>query len=177
MASIVNTIAKTPVVSAYTHDNAMTLTLTFQDGRTLQLDATTLSQDIINSATLHGLKQKLIDAAAIGRDAATGRSATLDDKYDAVREVFDRITLAEGATWNKVRVGGESATVGGLFVRAIMSMSPGKTRADVVAYLDALTKEQRAALKTNQRVVTAMNDLRETSEVDTDSLLDGIIGG
>ena len=172
MSTIIN--ANKSAVSALVNDAEMTLTLEFANGQRLSLDATTLTQDIINAATLHGLKQKLVDAAAIGRDPVTGRSATLSDKFDAVKEVFDRITSTNG-TWNKVRAGGEGQK-GGLLVRALMQLG-NKTRDQVTAHLDTLTKEQVSALRLNKRVVDAMAALRPTVDTDTDSLLDGIIGG
>lgn len=166
-------VQSTAISCDISEDN-MSLTLTFGDGRALRIeDVTRLSQTIINMATLHGLKQKLVDAAAIGRDPTTGRSATLDDKYNAVKEVFERIVSADG-TWNKIRAAGEAPT-GGLFVRAMMKLS-GKTKDEIAAQLEKLNKEQLSALRANKRVVEMMATLREP-DATADSLLDDIIGG
>lgn len=168
------TATQSAAVSAVADDASMVLTLTFKDGRTLAVDATGLNQSIINSATLHGLKQKLVDAAAIGRDPVTGRSATLQDKYEAVKEVYDRITATEG-TWNKIRAAGDGGVQsGGLLVRAIMQLS-GKTRDEVVAQIEALSKEQRTALRANKRVADVIATFKDTSE-ESDDILAGIIG-
>jgi hypothetical protein len=171
MAQVLAT--RTPTVAAAVNPDAATLTLTFSDGRTLSLDATQLSESIVMEATLHGLKQKLVDAAAIARDPETGRSATLSDKYEAVKEVFDRIVSPTG-TWNKIRSAGE-APVGGLFVRALMQLG-GKSRAEVTTSLEALTKEQRSALRANKRVVEAMAAMREPSDA-SEAVLAGFLGG
>lgn len=167
------TSTQTAAVSASINDATMVLTLTFKDGRTLDIDALSLNEDIRNAALLHGLKQKLVDAAAIGRDTETGRSATLSDKYEAVREVYDRITGPVG-TWNKIRAAGDGVQSGGLLVRAIMQLS-GKAREEVVAQLDAMSKEQRTALRANKRVAEVIATFKDTSDT-SDELLASIIG-
>ena len=129
------------------------LTLTFSHGESLVLDASTLTADIAMAATMHGLKQKLVDAAAIARDTATGRSATIADKYAAVKEIFDRITGTE-PTWNKV-IKSAPSMKGGMFLAAMMELT-GKPREAMVAYLEGLSKEQTAALKLNPRVAVIM---------------------
>ena len=86
------------------------LTVTFSNGKVLEVDVSTLAADITLQATLHGMKQKLVDAAAIGRNTDTGRSAPIDDKYDAVQEVFDRV-VGQGL-WNKSRGDGSGSNKG-----------------------------------------------------------------
>lgn len=130
-----------------------TLTLNFSNGKELEVDVTKLSAEIIQHATLHGLKQKLVDAAAIARNTETGQEATIEDKYAAVKTVFDRITSANG-TWNAVREG-EAKVAGGIFLRAMMEMT-SKPKDEMQTALEALSKEQIAALKKNPRVVDIM---------------------
>lgn len=133
-----------------------TLTLNFLTGEELSINLATLSDEIRTQAALHGLKQKLVDAAAIARNPDTGLSATPADKYDAVKTVFDRITQPEG-TWNAVRESGEKH-VGGLFARALMELT-GKTKAQIDVAIEKYTKEETAALKKNPRVVDIMQRL------------------
>lgn len=172
--TVVNATKVLPAVSCECDSENLTVSVSFADGTKVVVDATRLNDDIRNYAVLHGIKQKLIDAAALPRDTVTGRSATIGDKVSAVREVFERITSVDG-TWNKIRASGEGAVqTGGLFVRALMQLG-GKTRDEIVAQLETLTKEQRSALRANKRVVDAMSSLRETS-ADSDELLDSMIG-
>jgi len=157
------------------------LTLTFSNGMALTVDANALTPDIQQQAMMHGLKQKLIDAAAIARDPETGRTATIDDKYNAVFEVYNRITLPEGSTWNKSRTNGESTgNKGGLLARAMMRIT-SKSRAEITAFLDAKTKEEIAALRKNPRIAEVIAQLQvetaNTSGVDSDALLDGLMSG
>ena len=155
-----------------------TLILEFRHGETLRLHPETLNPEIQRAALLHGLKQKLVDAAAISRDTATGRAATIVTKYDAVKEIFDRITGAGGETpsWNKPRAGGAGGQ-GGLLARAIARYK-GVEVAAAKAYLDRLTDAQKQALRVDPRIATIINELRMESAkpagIDTDALLGGL---
>ncbi len=180
MATPINN-SKVPALSVEARNDHI-MSIAFGNGETLQLDADTLTPEIQRAAMMHGLKQKLVDAAAIGRDNVTGRSATNDDKYAAVREVFDRITGANGmsATWNKVRDGSASVVAGGLLVGALMQLS-GKERAEIVAYLAPMTNEQKAALRKNPKVAAIIEEIKLANAkadkgVDTDAMLAGLLG-
>ena len=104
-----------------TIENDGTLVLTFRHGEVLRVNPEALAPEIQRTAMLHGLKQKLVDAAAISRDTATGRAATIATKYNAVRVIFDRIT-GENPSWNKPRAGGAGGQ-GGIDA-GIVSQSP-----------------------------------------------------
>lgn len=153
----------------------MTLTLTFINGKEIVIDANALSDDIRNMAILHGLKQKLVDAAAISRNVETGKSASADDKYEAVRKIADRLMSPDGK-WNEGRVAGEpaaSASVNSILIRAVMKMT-GHNEQYTKDWLANKTKEQRAALRKNPRVVQIMAELSAATVVNgvnTDELL------
>ena len=155
-----------------------TLILEFRHGETLRLHPETLNPEIQRAAMLHGLKQKLVDAAAISRDTTTGRAATIVTKYDAVKEIFDRITGAggEAPSWNKPRAGGAGGQ-GGLLARAIARFKNVEVSA-AKAYLDRLTDAQKQALRVDPRIATIINELRMESAkpagIDTDALLGGL---
>lgn len=167
-----NETKRTPAITADTYGTV--LTLTFSDGRELEIDAAKLSEGIRTEGLLHGLKQKLVDAAAIARNTDTGGSATLDDKFDAVKVVFDRITDPNG-TWNK----GPGESTGGtaaLLVQAIMRLR-GKAKGEVEDYLKTLSKDQKAALRQNPKVIDAIAAIQREKTRDTaesDALLDGL---
>ena len=168
----------TKTTSAVTTDIFQsTLTLNFANGQTLEVNTENLSPEIIQQATLHGLKQKLVDAAAIGRNPDTGRSASIEDKFNAVKEVFDRITGPNG-TWNKIREGG-SVTGGGLLLRAMMRLS-GKSKDEIASFLADKTKEQQAALRKNAKIAPIIAELQAEAnkggdDIDSDELLSGIL--
>ena len=163
-------------IEASVHGNG-TLILAFRHGEVLAVHPEQLAPEIQRMAMLHGLKQKLVDAAAISRDTATGRAATIATKYDAVREIFDRIT-GETPSWNKPRAGGAGGQ-GGLLARAIARYKNVPVEA-AKAYLDRLTDAQKQALRVDPRIATIINELRAESAkpagIDTDALLGGLDG-
>ena len=154
-----------------------TLILEFRHGERLALRPDDLTPEIQRAALLHGLKQKLVDAAAIARDTATGRAATIQTKFDAVREIFDRIT-GENPSWNKPRAGGTGGQ-GGLLARAIARYK-NVALEQAKAYLDRLTDAQKQALRVDHRIAAIINELRLESAkpagIDTDALLSGLDG-
>lgn len=159
-----------PVVSTDIFGDS--LTLTFKTGHELSIDINTLSPEIQKQAMLHGLKQKLVDAAAIARNTDTGDSATEHDKYMAVKTVFDRITMVNG-TWNAIREGVEKAQ-GGVFMRAVMELT-GKTKAQLDAMLEKLSKEQIAALKKNDKIVDIMQRMEREALANKDNKSDDLL--
>ena len=167
---------KKDIEATITDDGA--LLLEFRHGETLRIHPESLNPEIQRAALLHGLKQKLVDAAAISRDTATGRAATIVTKFDAVKEIFDRITGAGGETpsWNKPRAGGQGGQ-GGLLARAIARYKGVEVSA-AKAYLERLTDAQKQALRVDPRIATIINDLRAESAkpagIDTDALLGGL---
>ncbi len=145
------------------------LELKFANGEAILLTTNNLSPGIQMQAMVHGLKQKLVDAAAISRNPDTGRSATIDDKYNAVREVYDRLLAGN---WNKGRGDGSSSGNGGLLFRALCQMYPGKTPEALRAFLDGKTKSECAALRATPKIAAIIDTLRAPSgDVDTDDLL------
>lgn len=162
-----NTSPRTPAIEVTVTDEGLTLTFGGGAGE-LALSLSQLTPEIIRHATLHGLKQKLVDAAAISRNTDTGRSATTADKFEAVREVHTRLLAG---SWNKGREGGGAAR-GGLLLRALMEFS-GKSREVAEAWLDAKTDAERSALRKSPKIAEIIERLKgpAVGGVDTDALL------
>lgn len=144
------------------------LTLTFGNGEQLTISAGHLSADILGQALMHGLKQKLVDAAAISRNPDTGRSATIDDKYNAVREVYDRLLSGE---WNKTREAGAGGS-GGLLFRALCITYPAKTPEAIREYLAKRTAEEKTALRKKFAELIATLKAPADGGADVDAMLD-----
>ena len=172
-----NETKRTPVISAEVMENSgmvgeHELVLRCITGETLTISETMLSTAIQRMAIVHGLKQKLIDAAAISRDPNTGKSATPADKWAAVRAVYDRLLAGQ---WNAAR--GEGTGAGnGLLFRALVRLYPAKTADQLRAFLDGKTKAEQAALRANPKVSAIIEEIKaeqaKGGDVDTDALLD-----
>ena len=170
-----NTTKKPSAVETSTSSDGLHLRLMFSHGETLTVEIAKLSPEITQQAVIHGLKQKLCDAAAISRDPVTGKTATIETKYAAVREVFDRITAPDG-TWNKIREGGNSS--GGLLLTALVRMYAGrKTRDELVEFLATKTDAEKSALRKNAKIAAIIDEIKaeratDGDGIDSDSLLD-----
>jgi len=146
------------------------LILNFANGAQISIYMSDLTPDIATQATMHGLKQKLVDAAAISRNPDTGRSATIDDKYNAVREVYDRLISGQ---WNKGRGDGTTGT-GGLLFRALCLHYPTKTPEAIRAFLDKKTPKEQAALRSVAAIAKIIDTLKaeNVDNDDAESMLD-----
>lgn len=149
------------------------LTLSFSNGEALTIRTHELSEEVTRMALMHGLKQKLVDAAAISRNPDTGRSATIDDKFNAVKTVYGRLLAGQ---WNATREGGGGN--GGLLFRALVQMYAGrKTAEDIKMFLEGKTDAEKTALRKNPKVAAIIETLRATpANVDTDELLGELDG-
>lgn len=131
-----------------------------------------LTDEVQRYATLHGLKQKLVDAAAISRNPVDGSSATPADKAAAVHDVLARLLAGE---WNKRREGNPT---GGLLLRALAVLYPTKAREQLVEFLAGKTDAEKAALRRNPKVSAIIEEIRaadgEAADVDTDEMLAGL---
>lgn len=171
------TETRTPAIDATVDTNADNpgVTLTFSNGERLSIHMGHLSPAMQIQATLHGLKQKLVDAAAISRNPDTGRSATIDDKYNAVREVYDRLLSGQ---WNKIRTDG-ATTKGGLLFRALCLMYADKTPDAIKAFLDKKTPAEKTALRNTARIASIIATFKADEiddGIDADTMLDELNG-
>lgn len=149
------------------------LCLDFAHGEVIRINHGQLAGLTALHAMYHGLKQKMVDAAAISRNEETGASATIEDKYAAVRKVYDRLLAGE---WNAKR-GGDGAGSGGLLFKALARMYPTKTAEQLREYLDGLDKAQQASLRANPKVAAIIEEIKAASAgngVDSDALLAGL---
>jgi len=152
-------MARNSTIETRINDVTGTLHLSFDNGERIDLSVDELTPAMRTMAMLHGLKQKLVDAAAISRDPETGRSATTDDKYHAVKAVYDRLT-GPNPSWNAVRGEGPSTGTGGLLFAALVRLYPAKTPDALRDYLSDLTLAQQAALRKNPRVSPVIEEIK-----------------
>lgn len=163
----------TPAIAAEINADGTALVLTFSHGESLTIKPTDLSPTIVAQAIMHGLKQKLVDAAAISRNPETGRAASVADKFDAVKEVYDRLLAGE---WNKRRESGAGGSAGGLLFRALCRMYAGKKDADAIReFLEAKTDAEKAALRKNAKVAAIIEEIRAESAKPGDTSADDLL--
>lgn len=112
-----------------------------------------LPESIVMQAAVHGLTQKIADAAA-------GKK-TIADKLAAMRQVADQI---RSGNWNAPRGTGERDA--GLTIAALMEMFPAKTESDVRAWWAPKNADQRAAIKNTVRFINALATVKTRRAAD-----------
>lgn len=145
--------------------HGMALVFRFPEiGKVLELDTRGLKPDIVEQAMFHGLKQKCVDAAALSRDPATGRSATAEEKWAAVTAMIDRL---EGGEWNSRGEGGS------VLLDALCQAFPNKSREELQRVLDGLSEKEKRAMRDSDRLKPF---LPKRDGKKGDELLEGLLG-
>jgi len=163
---------KNAIVSVELTDNMLSFVVA--DTGTIDLDVSALADEVTRRAMLHGIIQKISDAAALGKDA------TPSDKYQAMKAVADRLIAGN---WNKP-AGESGAPVQGLIwmaYREVMQSLAAKQKKTVTdeklrELYDAKSRADQLALRTNPdiaKVIERIKSERQTNStvVDTDALL------
>jgi hypothetical protein len=110
-----------------------------------------LDPAIREAAMLHGLKQKLCDAAALGKDA------TPAEKVEAIRAVHAALTDPEAPTWN--RKAGDGTSGDGLLVRALQRVA-GLDRDAARKAVAGMDKKTQAAMLREPEVAVVVAELK-----------------
>jgi hypothetical protein len=127
-----------------------------------------LSENVRWMAMMSGLRSKIIDAAAIPRDTATGKSATDEEKAQAVRAMVERL---RGGVWNVIGRGKEPSV--SVFLQALAHVT-GVSVEVAAAKVKLLDKGQVKALRANAKVAARMAEL---SPATGDDVLAGFVDG
>jgi hypothetical protein len=141
-------------------------------GKSREIVIADLAPHIAEDGTVHGIRQKGIDAAAIGRNPDTGASATPQDKWNAVTVVLDRLTHPTDPQWNAPREGGDGSA--SLLARALMRIK-GRDRETIEAWLKTKTDAEKKGLRANPKVIEMMATIQAENadpSIDSDELLD-----
>lgn len=117
-----------------------TLVVSVAGAGELRFDMSSVAGEIANQAMVHGFTQKICDAAAIPRDERTGRSASAQEKFEAMRVVMERLQAGE---WNARREGDGGD---GLLARAIAEVR-GREVEKVRAWLGERSASEKRALR------------------------------
>lgn len=149
------------------------LAVSFANGHVERIDVDALDEGLRYTALCHGLKQKIVDAAAMSRNTETGAPASAEEKRQACIAVIERLRAGH---WNAERGSGEGTGSGSLLFRALCIAYPAKTPEQVKGFMSGLDKKQQAALRANPRIAGIIDGLRAktASDVDSDELLDAL---
>lgn len=165
---------KNAIVSITRNDKGL-LVFAVADTGEFNLNPADLSDEVRNRAMLHGLIQKISDAAAMGK------GATPSDKFAAMKSVADRLTDGE---WSK-RTGDGTGNVAGIIFRAFREFVETKAKAAkkpvpdeaaIRAVYGAKDRAGQLALRTVPEIAEIIDRMKAEkgatgAAVDVDSLL------
>ena len=153
------------------------MTMAWSDGVRAELDVSKLSDDVLEQARIHGLRQKLGDAAAMSRNPETGQSATIADKRARVDAVAQY--LRDGHWTAPTRATPETSNRA-ILVDALCRLNTSADRAKIADAIAAKTPAEIAAMSAVPRVASVIAAIRaERSAVSAESaesMLDELIG-
>jgi hypothetical protein len=176
-----NIMARKNSLIGVSADDNNVLTFTVGSAGSFTVDPSTLADDITRRAMLHGLVQKVSDAAAMPKADLTG-DAEKDaaTKFEAMKSVAERLAAGE---WSK-RSGDGSGPVAGLIFRAfeewVSDIAAKKKVAapsaeKVRATYDAKTRAEQLALRNVPAIAKIIDRIKSergaAATVDTGSLL------
>lgn len=163
-------VTKPKANSVITHQlNGSLLTFMVKDSGNVVLDMSKLHSDVLNRAAVHGMIQRISDAAALSRDADTGKPALPGEKLAAMRELVDHY-MSGTAEWSRRRAGS-----------GVRRLSDAKLLAVVLERLGRKLKVEIDSLSAAQVTALLMRgDFKQTADavraemardVDTEELL------
>lgn len=162
---------------------AGTLTVTVAGHEPLVLRVADLSPEVAAYAALHGLKQRIVDAAALERDEM-GRPASPADKWAAMSKLVSH--YASGSREWGLRTAGNGSGAGaegGLILRAVAAIQGVELRG-MRERLEALAEKREtttrallARLAKEPAVIEKMAELRGPVKAGGDELLAELAGG
>jgi hypothetical protein len=159
---------KNAIVSTVVEDGLITFHVEGQP--VLPLSIAQLSDEVRNRALIHGLVQKVSDAAALGKDA------TPADKHAAMAAVVYRLNSGD---WNKRGESDGSTAPAGIIRRAFVefAVAAGKPETDANAYYEGLDRKAQLALRNIPEIADIINRIKSerganaSAKVDTNALL------
>ncbi len=147
------------------------------------LDMTKLHEEIVKRAAVHGMIQRISDAAAISRDSETGASATPKEKLAAMSALIEHY-MSGTEEWRRTGTGeggGKSLTIEAIAqVKGVTYEVAEQYVADFAGKKGEEVKKVLAKLRNSAAVRAAMDEIRSKRQgapkADADEMLDEIGG-
>ncbi len=171
-----NSVINTTINAA---DN--TITFDVRGAGSVTLNMSRMSPENLAYAALHGMKQRVSDAAAISRNPDNGQPATPQDKLDAMAALVAHYESG-GVEWGiRKATGGAGAKPSGLTLRALaqvqgVGVATMRTRVDGLAERKGLTAAAiLRELAKSPAVAKVIAEMKAVDAPDADGLLGELV--
>lgn len=153
--------------SVITHEVRGTeIVFAIKEAGTLVLNTDALSESVRSRAMIHGMIQRISDAAAISRDTETGLPATPADKLARMKKLVEHYESGS-PEWSIRREASESG--GGLLFRALCkkfaTVEPEKLREKIAGW----SKSEQNAVLNSAEIKPIADELRAESGKNVDA--------
>lgn len=132
----------------------------------LRLSLDDIHPDVVRYAALHGLKQRVCDAAALDCDPETGRRPTAEDKYLEMQRIVEHLTSGT----DQWRLHGEARPRLSLLLRCLIEQFPSKSREALEEYVKSLDAKQKRALLASEPLAAIAARLRREAQPNAEAL-------
>lgn len=142
---------------------------TVKGAGTLTLDTAAISEANRTRAMLHGMVQRISDAAAISRDSETGKSASPQEKYDSMASLVDHyLTGTDEWSLKRESTAGRQSTTGlsgvSLLRAALAIQKPSLSPEKILEWTKKLTQKEVLALLASKELKEAVELARADAE-------------
>ena len=145
-----------------------------RDAGSVALDIGSLSDAVRHRAMVHGMIQRISDAAAIARNPLTGLAASPQDKLAAMSRLVDHYMTGTDE-WRMTGAGGGRRTNVDLLLAALTEYKPEKSPDELAAYVAKLEKKQVSQLLASDQLREIVARLRgEEDAGDATEMLAGL---
>lgn len=145
---------------------------------TLALDLSKCSEKVRERAAVHGMVQRVSDAAAMARNSKTGASASPQEKFEAMSRLVEHYQSgAEG--WSPTRAEGGARGVKvnpqkALLVRALSIHAPEKGAEVIEKFVSERNAAQITALLLSEQLKEAVELAREQLREEEKKIAEGV---
>lgn len=129
-------------------------------------------------ARFNGWKQRFVDSAALSKDTSNGAPASPREKWEAMKELVD-FYHEGGEIWARTGTGEGQKSITVEAIAKVKGLTFEQAEAEVTAFAakryEGDTKKALAFLRTGERVMAAMDEIRKArmpaAKVDADQAL------
>lgn len=157
-----------------------TLTFNVLGAGSISLNLAAIHPDVLARAAIHGLKQRISDAAALPCNPDTGKPASPSEKFESLSALVEHYNTGT-AEWARTRAAGEGTPRAGKTLQAIANVYKLADEAAARAYVEGTAKKRGIEYKEALALWKKSDKIREElarmeaaipAAVDADTLID-----
>lgn len=149
------------------------VTFKVKEQGTLRVSFANLSGAVRDRALAHGIVQRVIDAAALSRDGKSGKSATPQEKFLAMKEIVDHL-MSGTENWSLARE--QESPYVSLLTQCLVEIYPERTEEQVREWVKKRSAAERKAIlgSAKVKVIAERIESEKLKHIDTEGLMEDL---